>query len=132
MIRCSVCCEHVVGYMARYAVGYTLLWDTLLMRYVVGVIGCCVMRVVIVWFKVVFRRNRAVGINFVSIENPEKDTQMTNWMMISLKVKKFNNFLPCEQIFISYLFFCFLLVQSSHTARNIFSSHTNSSPQNRM
>ena len=56
MIRCSVCCEHVVGYMARYAVGYTLLWDTLLMRYVVGVIGCCVMRVVIVWFKkVVFR-----------------------------------------------------------------------------
>ena len=22
MIRCSVCCEHVVGYMARYVAGY--------------------------------------------------------------------------------------------------------------
>ena len=52
MIRCSVCCEHVVGYMARYVAGYTLLWDTLLM--VVGVMVVVSLRVVIVWFKSFF------------------------------------------------------------------------------
>ena len=47
---------------------------------------------------------RAAGITFVNIENPEKDIQMTNWMMISKKVKKFNKILVSSSHIISYLF----------------------------
>ena len=47
---------------------------------------------------------RAAGITFVNIENPEKDIQMTNWMMISKKVKKFNKILVSSSRIIPYLF----------------------------
>ena len=84
----------------------TLLGDTSLMCrwYVLGVIGCCVIACCHCLVQVVFRWYRAVGITFVHIENPEKDIQMTNWMMISKKVKKFNKILVSSSRIIPYLF----------------------------
>jgi len=84
----------------------TLLGDTSLMCrwYVLGVIGCCVIVCCHCLVQVVFRWNRAVGITFINKENPENRTQMTNWMMISKKVKKFNKILVWSTHIISYLF----------------------------
>jgi len=62
-----------------------------------------------------------VGITFINKENPENRTQMTNWMMISKKVKKFNKIL--FQALTHFLpLFLPLLVPSTHAVSNIYIS----------
>ena len=101
-IHGSVCCWIVHCCGIRY-------WN----EYVVWVNWVVMSLRVIVLVQVVFRWNRAVGTTFVHIEYPEKDTQITNLMMISKKVKKFNNF----HCFIEYSFLTsfIIFVGTEHT-----------------
>ena len=74
---------------------------------------------------------RAAGITFVNIENPEKDIQMTNWMMISKKVKKFNKILVSSSHIISYLF-SYLCWYRAHMLLATYSLPILISPPNRI
>ena len=124
MIRCSVCC-----WICCFIHGSVWCWIVpcwgirrwCVVWYVVG----CLVQVVFRWNRVslfvqaVFRWNSEVGVTFHTQEKPENRTQMTNWMMISKKVKKFNKIL--FQALTHFLpLFLPLLVPSTHAVSNIY------------